>query len=242
MWLSADVGSNRTSNREMKRLFPDSAAFSTPKPERLLQRIIHIGSDSGDIVLDCFAGSGTTAAVAHKMGRRWITAEIMPETVRTFTRRRLELVVKGEDAGGITGKVGWEGGGGFRTVEVGPSMYVDTPFGVLLSDDATNGTFAKAVAGQLGYEFQPDTAPLCGARGRMRLAVLDGTVGQEEVRAVVAALGEGERVEIVGRSVLDGAASTLAQLAKGSRITKAPRDLLTAARRIRRHADREVGA
>ncbi|WP_205548042.1 site-specific DNA-methyltransferase [Leucobacter sp. wl10] len=240
LWLSADVGSNRTSNLEVKRLFPGETAFSTPKPERLLERIIHIGSNPGDIVLDCFGGSGTTAAVAQKMGRRWITAEVLPETVEKFTRRRLELVVKGEDSGGITGSVGWEGGVGFRMVDVGPSMYVDTPFGVLLSDEATNGTFAKAVAGQLGYDFQPDAKPLCGVQGRMRLAVLDGTVGEEEVRAVVSALGEGERVEIVGRSVLDGAAATLTQLAKGSKITKAPRDLLTAARRIRRHADREA--
>lgn len=240
MWMSADVGSNRTSNREMKRLFPGGTPFSTPKPERLLERIIHIGSNPGDIVLDCFAGSGTTAAVAHKTGRRWVTAEVLPQTVEDFTRPRLELVVKGEDRGGVTSEVGWEGGGGFRCVDIGPSMYVDTPFGVLLSEEATNGTFAKAVAGQLGYEFQPDATPLCGVQGRMRLAVLDGTVGDEEVRAIVAALGEGERVEIVGRSVLDGAAATLNSVAKGSKITKAPRDLLTAARRIRRHAEREV--
>lgn len=240
VWSVREVGGNRQSKAELKALFPGAEPFATPKPERLLERIIHIGSDPGDIVLDCFAGSGTTAAVAHKMGRRWITAEVLSETVERFTLPRLELVVKGEDPGGITGAVGWEGGSGFRTVEVGPSMYVDTPFGVLLSDEATNGTFSKAVAGQLGYEFQPDAAPLCGVRGRMRLAVLDGAVGDEEVRGVVSALGEGERVEIVGRAVLEGAAATLTQLAKGSKITKAPRDLLTTARRIRRHTDREV--
>jgi adenine-specific DNA-methyltransferase len=243
LWLSADVGSNRTSNREMKRLFPSGTPFATPKPERLLERIIHIGSNPGDIVLDCFAGSGTTAAVAHKMGRRWVTAEILPETVGSFTRPRLELVVKGEDDGGISTDAAWQGGGGFRAVEVGPSMYVDVPgIGVLLSEEATNGTFSKAVAGQLGYEFQPDAAPLCGVRGRMRLSVLDGTVGDEEVRAIVAALKEGERVEIVGRAALDGAEPLLHSLVKGSRFTKAPRDLLSkTALRMRRLARREVG-
>lgn len=241
VWLHAEVGNNREAKAEISKLFRQDA-FSTPKPERLLERIIHIGSNPGDIVLDCFAGSGTTAAVAHKMGRRWVTAEVLPETVDAFTRPRLELVAKGEDAGGITNAAGWEGGGGFRCIGVGPSMYVDTPFGVLLSEQATNGTFSKAVAGQLGYEFQPDAAPLCGIRGRMRLAVLDGTVGGEEVRAIVASLGEGERVEIVGRSVLDGAATLLTSLAKGSKITKAPRDLLTkSALRTRRRAQREVG-
>lgn len=215
--------------------------FATPKPERLLERVLHISSSPGDVVLDCFGGSGTTAAVAHKMGRRWVTAEVSSKTIEAFTRPRLDLVVKGDDPGGITKRVGWRGGGGFRCVEVGPSMYLDTPFGVLLSDMATNGTFSKAVAGQLGYDFAPFATPLCGARGRMRLAVLDGIVGHEEVRAVVAALDEGERVEIVGRSVLDGSAALLTQLAKGSKITKAPRDLLSkSALRVRRRAQRKV--
>lgn len=240
MWFSTDVGSNRTSNREMKALFPDLPAFSTPKPERLLERVIRIGSNPGDIVLDCFAGSGTTAAVAHKTGRRWVSSEILGETVDTFTRPRLEKVVNGGDTGGITAEVDWTGGRGFRCVQVGPSMYVDSPYGVLLSDDATNGLFSRAVAGQLGYEFQPGAAPLCGARGRMRLAVLDGAVGREEVQAIVAALTDGERVEIVGRNVLDGAAQMLDHLARGSRITKAPRDLLTSSTlRSRRRVLRE---
>jgi adenine-specific DNA-methyltransferase len=241
IWLHEEVGNNREAKGEIAKLFSQDS-FSTPKPERLLERVLHIGSNPGDIVLDCFAGSGSAAAVAHKMGRRWVTAEILGETVEAFTRPRLEAIVKGDDPGGITEAVGWDGGGGFRSIEVGPSMYVDTPFGVLLSQEATNGTFSKAVAGQLGYEFQPDSAPLCGLRGRMRLAVLDGTVGEEEVRAIVAALNEGERVEIVGRSVLDGAEALVTSLAKGSKITKAPRDLLTkSALRTRRRAQREVG-
>lgn len=244
LWLSADVGSNRSSNREMKRLFPSGTPFATPKPERLLERVIHIGSNPGDIVLDCFAGSGTTAAVAHKMGRRWVTAEVLSDTVEAFTRPRLELVVKGEDDGGVSNSTGWEGGGGFRCVEVGPSMYVDVPeIGVLLSPEATNGTFAKAVAGQLGYEFQPGASPFCGVRSRMRLAVLDGVVGHEEVREIVASLNEGECVQIVGRATLDGAETLLISLSKGSRFTKAPRDLLSnSSARMRRRARREVGA
>lgn len=241
MWFSAEVGSNRTSNREMKSLFPDLPAFSTPKPEKLMERVVRIGSNPGDIVLDCFAGSGTTAAVAHKTGRRWLTSEVLVETVDTFTQRRLSQVVEGADLGGITKQVGWEGGGGFRRVDVGPTMYVDSPFGVLLSEAATNGQFSRAVAGQLGYEFQPDQAPLCGVRGRMRLAVLDGAVGSEEVQAIVAALGVGERVEIVGRSIMADAAVRLDQLARGSRITKAPRDLLTSSTlRGRRRVLRET--
>lgn len=98
----SDVGHADGAKKEIRALFPDLTPFSTPKPERLLERIIHIATDPGDIVLDVFAGSGTTAAVAHKMGRRWVTAELLESTVETFTLPRLAKVVRGEDGGGIT--------------------------------------------------------------------------------------------------------------------------------------------
>ncbi|EHM89490.1 hypothetical protein HMPREF0045_00155 [Actinomyces graevenitzii C83] len=102
-WPASEVGSNQEAKRDhLRRLFPDSEPFSTPKPERLLERIIHIGSNPGDIVLDVFGGSGTTAAVAQKMGRRWVTCELLESTFTTFTRPRLEKVVNDEDPGGIT--------------------------------------------------------------------------------------------------------------------------------------------
>lgn len=102
-WGNAEVGHNREAKAELKALFKGMATvFSTPKPERLLERIIHIGSNPGDIVLDCFAGSGTTAAVAQKMGRRWVTCELVEDTFKRFTRPRLEKVVNGQDPGGIT--------------------------------------------------------------------------------------------------------------------------------------------
>lgn len=101
-WKHDEVGSNRTSKAEIKNLFSGSEPFATPKPERLLERIIHIATDPGDVVLDIFAGSGTTAAVAQKMGRRWVTCELLEGTVERFTRPRLEKVVRGEDVGGIS--------------------------------------------------------------------------------------------------------------------------------------------
>ena len=102
-WPASEVGSNQEAKRDhFRQLFPGIAPFATPKPERLMQRIIHIATDPGDIVLDCFAGSGTTAAVAHKMGRRWVTIEREAETVKTFTLPRLGKVVAGQDPGGIT--------------------------------------------------------------------------------------------------------------------------------------------
>lgn len=205
----------------------ERSGFSTQKPEVLIERVLSLGTRPGDIVLDCFAGSGTTAAVAHKMGRRWVTAEILPSTVEQFTQPRLIKVVNGEDPGGITKTADWQGGSGFLTVTVGPSMYENTPYGVVLADWARGERFARAVAGQLGFSWQRDAQPLCGIRGRMRLAVLDGAVGPEEVRAIVGALAEKERVTIVATSVLPNAEETLAEISKGSRIRKAPRDLLT---------------
>lgn len=101
-WANAEMGHNRAAKSEIKALFPGSTAFATPKPERLLERIIHIATNPGDIVLDVFAGSGTTAAVAQKMGRRWVTCELVEDTFNRFTRPRLEMVVRAEDQGGIT--------------------------------------------------------------------------------------------------------------------------------------------
>jgi len=101
-WGNDKVGHNRAANNEIKALFPGENPFSTPKPERLLERVIHIATNPGDTVLDVFAGSGTTAAVAHKMGRQWVTCELIEDTVERFTLPRLTKVVCGEDPGGIT--------------------------------------------------------------------------------------------------------------------------------------------
>lgn len=103
IWPRTEVGDNDSAKKDLQDLFPDQPdVFATPKPERLLQRIIHLATRPGDLVLDCFAGSATTAAVAHKMGRRWITSELLPSTVATFTKPRLTMVVRGEDPTGIT--------------------------------------------------------------------------------------------------------------------------------------------
>lgn len=102
-WPRDEVGDNDESKAEILSLFPDvDDVFQTPKPERLLERILHIATAEGDLVLDCFAGSGTTAAVAHKMQRRWITVERSSETVTTYTAPRLGKVVDGTDRGGIS--------------------------------------------------------------------------------------------------------------------------------------------
>jgi len=129
IWFSDEVGTTRTANSEIKDLF-GSDIFDTPKPERLLQRIIHIGSKEGDIILDFFAGSSTTAAVAHKMNRQWITVEQM-DYIETITVERMKKVIGKKvkkdgklfdeleyDTGGISKTVNWQGGGDFIYCEL----------------------------------------------------------------------------------------------------------------------------
>jgi len=123
LWRKEDVGSNRTSKNELRKLFPGDVAFDTPKPEALLERVIRIATEEGDIVLDSFLGSGTTAAVAHKMGRRWIGVEA-GEHARTMCQPRLAKVIDGEQ-GGVSEVVDWKGGGGFRFYKLGVPVFDD---------------------------------------------------------------------------------------------------------------------
>ncbi|HRL53346.1 MAG TPA: site-specific DNA-methyltransferase [Acidovorax temperans] len=120
-WPSEEVGHTDEAKKEANTLFGGDTSFGTPKPERLLQRILHIASNPGDLVLDSFLGSGTTAAVAHKMGRRWIGIE-MGEHAATHCLPRLEKVIAGEQ-GGISQAVGWQGGGGFRFARLGAPVF-----------------------------------------------------------------------------------------------------------------------
>ena len=115
-WPHVEVGHNAEANSEQRRLHGAVVPFTTPKPERLMARIIEIASDEGDLVLDPFLGSGTTIAVAHKLGRRWYGIELDASTVDRFAEPRMRKVVAGEDSHGITAAVGWAGGGGFVVV------------------------------------------------------------------------------------------------------------------------------
>ncbi|MBL3685360.1 site-specific DNA-methyltransferase [Leucobacter zeae] len=120
VWGSSDVGTNDDAKRHLLDLFPERPVFDTPKPEELLERILHIATSPGELVVDLFAGSGTTAATAHKMRRRWVTVERNTQTVLDFTLPRLQQVVEGSDTGGVTGQVAWVGGGGFDVLQVAP--------------------------------------------------------------------------------------------------------------------------
>ncbi len=120
-WGNEDVGHNQESKKEINDLFGAGDAFDTPKPERLIQRALQIATNPNDLILDSFLGSGTTAAVAHKMGRRWIGIE-MGDHAATHCLPRLQKVIDGEQ-GGISKAMNWAGGGGFRFMRLGATVF-----------------------------------------------------------------------------------------------------------------------
>lgn len=156
-WPSDEVGHTDSSKKEIMELFGKDNIFDTPKPETLIQRIIHIASNPGDLVLDSFLGSGTTAAVAHKMGRRYIGIE-MGDHAYTHCKVRLDKVVAGEDNGGITKAVNWQGGGGYRFYELAPSLINEDPFGeAVINPDYDADMLSAAMALHEGFNYQPDS-------------------------------------------------------------------------------------
>jgi len=233
IWPHEQVGNNREAKTELTKLFGRDDIFATPKPERLLERIVHIATDPGDLVLDCFLGSGTTAAVAHKTGRRWIGVERSADTLRRFARARLERVVVGDDPGGVTDHAAWQGGGGFTVLEVAPSMFDEDEGQVVLADWAVDGALAEATAAQLGFPYSPD-APFAGRAGRTRLAVIDGHVSPAVIELLLRLLEDREQLVVCGTSLDPDAVDALRSTRPGSRARKIPDSLLAEYREARR--------
>ena len=154
LWPYTEVGHTQEAKKEIKALQFD-AIFDTPKPERLIQRIFHIATEPGDIVLDSFLGSGTTAAVAHKMGRRWIGVELGNHAY-THCAVRMQKVIEGEQ-GGISKAQNWKGGGGFKFYELAPSLLNHDKYGNLVINKEYNADMlAAAMAKHQGFTYSPD--------------------------------------------------------------------------------------
>jgi adenine-specific DNA-methyltransferase len=154
-WPHEDVGHTDEAKKESIDLFGSTNVFDTPKPERLIHRILQIASNPGDLVLDSFAGSGTTGAVAHKMGRRWIMVEL-GEHCHTHIIPRLKKVIDGEDRGGVTETVGWKGGGGFRYYHLAPSLLQKDEFGNwIISKEYNPAMLAEAMCKLEGFIYVP---------------------------------------------------------------------------------------
>ena len=155
IWFRTEIGDNQEAKKETKDI-NDVEVFATPKPERLIQRILTLASNEGEWVLDSFLGSGTTAAVAHKMGRKWIGIEL-GEHCHTHCLPRLQKVADGTDQGGISKSVKWKGGGGFRYYYLAPSLLKEDKHGNWVIDERYNADMlAAAMAKHEGFKYSPD--------------------------------------------------------------------------------------
>ncbi len=186
-WPHDEVGHTDESKKEIHALFGKDNAFDTPKPERLIHRIIHIATNPGDLVLDSFAGSGTTGAVAHKMGRRWIMVELGAHA-KTHIVPRLRKVIDGTDPGGVTDACGWKGGGGFRFLRLAPSLMQKNAFGHwVISRDYNAEMLAEAVCKHLSFRYQPRPEfwwMMGQSTERDFICVTTASLTHEELRAI----------------------------------------------------------
>jgi len=155
VWLREEVGDNQEAKHEVKAINSEDV-FATPKPERLIERILTLATNEGDLVLDSFLGSGTTIAVAHKMKRKWIGVELGNHAY-THCKKRIDMVIDGTDKGGITKTTGWKLGGGYKFYELAPTLITTDIFGeAIINKEYNPEMLASAVALHEGFTFKPD--------------------------------------------------------------------------------------
>lgn len=153
-----DLDTTRQTKAHQKHLFKNVEPFETPKPEDLIARILEMSTERRDWVLDSFAGSGTTGAVAHKMGRRWLMVEL-GDHAQTHIIPRLQQVIDGQDPGGVTDSTGWTGGGGFRYYRLAPSLLERDKWGNWVINKAYNAAMlAEALCKLEGFVYAPNEA------------------------------------------------------------------------------------
>lgn len=199
VWLHGEVGHNHEAREEVKAANPDDP-FDTPKPERLIKRVLELATDPGDLVLDSFAGSGTTGAVAHKMGRRWIMVEL-GDHCATHIVPRLRKVIEGADQGGISKAVEWKGGGGFRYYDLAPSLLEKDKWGrEVISKNYNSAMLAQALCKLEGFTYAP-SLDVYWQQGhsseRDFLYVTTQSLGPEELAALSEDVGEGRSLMIL---------------------------------------------
>jgi adenine-specific DNA-methyltransferase len=155
IWRAEEVGTNDSAKKGLTELFDGKVVFDTPKPEGLIQRVLEISTNPGDWVLDSFAGSGTTGAVAQKMGRRWIMVELGSHC-ESVILPRVKKVIDGQDLGGITQAVNWKGGGGFRYYRLAPSLLEKDAFANWVISKRYNAAMLAAAICKLeGFTYAP---------------------------------------------------------------------------------------
>lgn len=198
-------------------LFPNGK-----KPETLVQRVFNMATDENDIVLDSFAGSGTTAATAHKMNRKWITIEL-GEQAYTHCKVRLDRVIDGEQ-GGISKAVNWQGGGGYKFYELAPSLLVPNPKLPTIKQINPEYTFemmCEAICKLEGFKYKPD-GKFHGKSSEQRfIHITKEFVNGEYINSLLANLGEGQSLLVYGMKIQSGL-----RLPDNIIVKKIPKDLL----------------
>ncbi len=198
-WDYDDVGHTQEAKKEIVILFGEDI-FATPKPERLLHRVLTLATNPGDLVLDSFAGSGTTGAVAHKMGRRWIMVEL-GEHCHTHIIPRLQKVINGEDKGGVTKAVTWKGGGGFRYYRIASSLLEKDQFGNwVISKEFNPAMLAEAICKLEGFTYAPSET-VYWQHGRSTesdfIYVTTQTLTREQLQRLSDEVGEGRSLLVM---------------------------------------------
>lgn len=199
LWATGEeFGLNQQGVREIRDLkLPD---FPTPKPERLIRKVLEVATNSSDWVLDSFAGTGTTGAVAHKMGRRWIMVEL-GEHCHTHIIPRLKKVIEGKDPGGVTEAAGWKGGGGFRYYRLAPSLLEKDQFGNWIINRKYNAAMlAEAICKLEGFAYAPsDTVYWQHGRSTEKdfVYVTTQTLTRAQIQKLSDEVGEGRSLLIM---------------------------------------------
>ncbi len=201
IWMHTEVGNTQEAKKEVLAVVPEVPdVFQTTKPERLLKRIIELATNPGDWVLDSFAGSGTTGAVAHKMGRQFIMVEL-GEHCHTHIIPRLKKVVDGKDLGGVTEAVGWKGGGGFRYYRLAPSLLQKDQFENWVINRKYNAAMlAEAICKLEGFAYAPsDTVYWQHGHSTEEdfIYVTTQTLTREQVQKLSDEVGEGPSLLIL---------------------------------------------
>lgn len=214
VWTYEEVGHNQDAKKEVKQFNPEDV-FATPKPERLIERVLILATQPGDLVLDSFLGSGTTAAVAHKMGRRYIGIEL-GEHCHTHCIPRLQKVIDGTDQGGISKAVNWQGGGGFKYYYLAPSLLNKDKYGqYVISKEYNADMLAAAVAKNEGFKYAPSQEHFWKQGQSSEADFIYTTtnhVGAELLSAIAQDMKPGESLLICCKSFDSGLSSRFANI------------------------------
>lgn len=219
-WGYKEVGTTQDAKKEVKALDPDTP-FQTPKPEKLIQRVLYIASTEGDLVLDSFLGSGTTAAVAQKMNRRWIGIEL-GEHCYTHCKPRIDKVIDGEQ-GGISKAVNWQGGGGYHFYELAPSLLVknDKLPVYQINPTYTFDMLCEAICKIEGFKYKPQDVFHGHSSEKRFIHVTTEFVNAEYIRSLSQHLDEGQSLLIYATKIQSDM-----MLPDNIEVKKIPKDLL----------------